>query len=191
MSFTIPTEITTLDALKAYESTVSGIYSASTNTILTSATPAPFTFVTYSDNLVKEIVYRTLIPEIVNVKILGEEKNVVEVTFEDGRKEKAVCNPADISDLEVGIGVCIGKYLLGGSSDYNRVIKQGLKIFNQIEEKRIKEELKATELEERRKRKYLKNQKRKERKAERERQARIQEQAEAMVLAQKMMEENK
>ena len=61
----------------------------------------------------------------------------------------------------------------------------------QKEEERIKEKFQIAELEERRKRKYLKNQKRKAKKAEKERLARIQEQAEAMVLAQKMLEKSK
>ena len=129
--------------------------------------------------------------QIKNVEILGELENVVQVTFEDGTKEKAICDPDDTFNLEIGISICIAKYLIGGSGEYHKAIRQGIKLYKQKEEKRIKEKFQIAELEERRKRKYLKNQKRKAKKAEKERLARIQEQAEAMVLAQKMLAETK
>ena len=129
---------------------------------------------------------------ITDVEILGEESNVVEVTFQDGKKEKAVCYPGDTFDLETGISICVGKYLAGGSSTYYSIIKRGFKLYSdkvlalqQLADNQAKEEAK-------RKRKFEKNKIRKQKKAERERQNRIQEQAEAYVLAQKMLlEENK
>lgn len=92
---------------------------------------------------------------ITNVKIVVPNK-VVEVTFSDGTKEKAVCHEEDIFSLETAIGVCFAKKAIGGSSKYNNAIRKGLKVYEnklkqeeleeqereRLEKKRIKHEVK-------------------------------------------------
>lgn len=67
--------------------------------------------------------------EIVDVDISGED---VICTFADGEVQKAHCHPEDYENwsLETGISICLGKYLTGGSNAYNRLVHQGVKIFN-------------------------------------------------------------
>lgn len=80
--------------------------------------------------------------KITNVEILAPEK-VVRCTFSDGDTQKAVCCDEDTFSLEAGISVCITKHLIGGTSNYNKAIKQGVDCYqNRIkaeEEKAIKE----------------------------------------------------
>lgn len=67
--------------------------------------------------------------EIVDVDVCG---NDVICTFADGEKQTAHCHPEDEErwSLETGISVCLGKYLMGGSSAYNRIIRHGVNAFN-------------------------------------------------------------
>ena len=69
------------------------------------------------------------LPKIKYVNIIVSNK-VVEVTFSDGTKEKAVCKEPDIFSLEIAISICISKKIMGGSSAYNNAIKQGMKVYN-------------------------------------------------------------
>ena len=62
-----------------------------------------------------------------DVKIVVPNK-VVEVTFEDRSKEKAVCAEEDTFSLDTAITVCIAKHLLGGSSVYNNAVRKANKI---------------------------------------------------------------
>ena len=71
----------------------------------------------------------TKIPAIKDVNILVENK-VVEVTFENKTKEKAVCLEPDVFDLERAISICLAKKIMGGSSAYNNAVKKGLKVYN-------------------------------------------------------------
>lgn len=122
---------------------------------------------------------------IKDVKLINDK--VVIVYFTDGTKSKAVCAEGDTFSLEAGIGICIAKRMMSsdeqiGTSRYNNAIKQALKVMKrnqQIEEsdKRIREEIKKSEEKAR-----LKRQKR----AEKRRQRRIEEQAQAIILAKKM-----
>ena len=64
---------------------------------------------------------------IKDVKIVVPNK-VVEVTFEDRTKEKAVCAEEDTFSLDMAITVCIAKHLLGGSSAYNNAVRKANKI---------------------------------------------------------------
>ena len=102
--------------------------------------------------------------EISDVKILSPNK-VVQVIFEDGTSEKAVCDKEDTFNLETGITVCIAKKLLGGTKKYNKTIRNALKTMErnekskkerEDEEKRI--ELKRQKMEEKRRERKIKAQ---------------------------------
>lgn len=62
-----------------------------------------------------------------DVKIVVPNK-VVEVTFEDQTKEKAVCAEEDTFSLDTAITICIAKHMLGGSSAYNNAVRKANKI---------------------------------------------------------------
>lgn len=86
--------------------------------------------------------------KIVDVDVDGDD---VICTFADGEKQTAHCHPEDYDNwsLETGISVCLGKYLTGGSSEYNRIVRHGLKIFkdkivaeaNELREREEKERI--------------------------------------------------
>ena len=72
-----------------------------------------------------------------DVKIVVPNK-VVEVTFEDRTKEKAVCAEEDTFSLDTAITICIAKHLLGGSSAYNNAVRKANKILVNKEKPLIK-----------------------------------------------------
>lgn len=79
---------------------------------------------------------------IVKVEILAPQK-VIRCTFSDGDIQKAVCCDEDTFTLEAGISVCITKHLIGGTSKYNKAIKQGVDCYKaqiKAEEERIAKE---------------------------------------------------
>lgn len=82
---------------------------------------------------------------IIDVNIIVPDK-VVEVAFINGDKQKAVCQDSDVFSLEQAISICLTKHLLGGSGAYNKVIKNGIKFYQdklkevyriKIEEERV------------------------------------------------------
>lgn len=99
--------------------------------------------------------------EIVDVDVNGDD---VSCTFANGETQTAHCHPEDYDrwSLETGISVCLGKYLTGGSNEYNRIIRQGVKIFrDKIKEEadRLEAEMEEQRIRENKKRKrerYLK-----------------------------------
>lgn len=66
--------------------------------------------------------------KITDVNIIVPNK-VVEVTFVDGDKQKAVCQEPDVFSLEQAISICIAKHLIGGTGAYNKIVKNGLKVY--------------------------------------------------------------
>lgn len=111
---------------------------------------------------------------------------VVIVTFADGTKEKAVCSPNDEFNLEKGIEICVLKKMLGGTKQYNSLIKSALKKVSEIDAKKQKE-AKEKELEKRRKAKAA--ERRAKRKAKK-RQEQVDIQAEAFLKGMKMYDES-
>lgn len=79
--------------------------------------------------------------KITDVNIIVPNK-VVEVTFVDGDKQKAVCQEPDVFSLEQAISICLTKHMLGGTGAYNKAVKNGVKVYkeNQKEMCRIKAE---------------------------------------------------
>lgn len=79
--------------------------------------------------------------KITDVNIIVPNK-VVEVSFIDGDKQKTVCQEPDVFSLEQAISICLAKHLLGGTSAYNKAVRDGIKVYeeNQKEMWRIKAE---------------------------------------------------
>lgn len=96
---------------------------------------------------------------IVDVVVDGDD---VICTFADGEVQTAHCHPDDSWSLDTAISVCLGKYLLGGSSEYNRRVRHGAKIFHdkiKAEAKRLQDQAEEQRIRENQKRKrerYLK-----------------------------------
>ena len=79
--------------------------------------------------------YYKIMPAILDVQIIND--CVVKVTFTDGTAEKAVLDPQDNFSLDLGIAICVAKKLISdkcggfedcGSSIFNKIIKDGLKV---------------------------------------------------------------
>ena len=127
------------------------------------------------DNIIKSIfIPETPWEKVVDVKILAPNK-VVEVTFADGTRQKAVCDENDEFSMETAIAVCLAKRAMGGSAVYNKAVKKAMKVY---EDKLAREEEEAKEKARREKRRakhkaYL------ERREAKRREARIEEMAEA------------
>lgn len=64
----------------------------------------------------------------------------VRVWFSDKTSETAVCAPDDTFSLETGITICIMKKLLGGTKEYNKVVRNALKTMNANVEAKAKAE---------------------------------------------------
>ncbi len=133
----------------------------------------------YSQYTKKSHGMTVYLPEIIDVEVINN--CVTIVTFSDGTKEKAVLDKADIFNLEQGISICITKKLLaqitgfGGTKVYNGLIKRAIKKYNahldSIEAQKQTEEQK--------KKKYEKIAAKKAKRKAAQREARINEQAEA------------
>lgn len=87
-----------------------------------------------------------VMPEIVDVRTIennGEVKVVV-VSFADGTSEKAVLSANDTYSLEYGISICVTKRLLSGkcyghgNSVYNKIVRHGLKVYENAQKKAAK-----------------------------------------------------
>ena len=104
--------------------------------------------------------------EIVDVDV--DEDDVI-CTFADGEVQVAHCHPEDedVWSLETGISICLGKYLAGGSNAYNRLIHQGVKIYQDKVRKAIDEYIAKKEEERIRENKRQKHERHLKRRAER------------------------
>lgn len=128
-----------------------------------------------------EFLYR-----IIDIKVIVPDK-VLEFTFNDGTKEKTVCDDSDTFSLESAITIALCKKCMGGTSKYNKAVRDAIKLY----EKKIKEEELAKEEQERIEKKRAKRKERKkrreakEREEEKERQIEIQ--AEAYIRAMNYM----
>lgn len=119
---------------------------------------------------------------IADVNIIVPNK-VVEVTFMDGDKQKAVCQEPDVFSLEQAISICLTKHLLGGSGAYNKAVKNGIKVYE--EKQRAERMVKAEE--ERITKRRVKKAAYMRRKAEKKREEQIEIQKEAYVRAMELM----
>lgn len=120
---------------------------------------------------------------IVDLNVIVPNK-VIEVIFEDGTKEKAVCQDPDTFTMWQAISTCVAKKVMGGSAKYNNAIRKGLKIY----EEKLAKEAAAKAEEERINKKRAKRMAYKARRAERlaqEEAARLQAEREEMIEIQK------
>lgn len=84
-----------------------------------------------------EVVRRRIMPSIASVSVIKDV--VVIVEFFDGTSEKSTLSASDTFSLEQGISICVTKKLLSmlcnghGSSIYNKIIKRGVKVFNEMQ----------------------------------------------------------
>ena len=132
----------------------------------------------YECKFLSEQEWNMMNAKIIDVRVIVENR-VVEVTFADGDKQKAICQEPDVFSLEMAISICITKHLLGGTKKYNKAIRNGLKCY---ENKLKKEDAEAKEKEmiEKRRAKLAAY---KKRKAERRKEAQIEMQKEAYLRA--------
>lgn len=135
------------------------------------------------DGTVYTIGVKKFVPEVNVTDISVYNEKVVELTFVTGEVYKAVCDDTDKFDINKGIEVCILKYLLNGSNDYNNLVKKIRKQYDQ----KCEAEKKDAERHEQMKRKRAKRQAAKKRRAERKREEQIEMQKEAYVRAMKEM----
>lgn len=66
-------------------------------------------------------------------RVITHNDRVVIVKFADGSFTKAVCSPNDKFDIDVGITVCLLKKVLGGTNEYNNLIRKIHKQMDQYE----------------------------------------------------------
>ena len=120
-----------------------------------------------------------IIPRIIGIDVKND--TVVIIKFSDGTTEKAVLNKEDKFSLEEGISICITKKLLSsvtgghGHTAYNKLINYAMKIYKQ----QVSDKENAKVAEEMHKKKRLKLAIKKAKKRDKQREARINEQAEA------------
>ncbi len=112
---------------------------------------------------------------------------VIRVTFNDNTFEKAVCHDEDVFNLEIGISICILKKVFG-SSQYHKLIRNAIKSYDDKCKKIREDELKNKAIEAKREKNHMRKLARKLKKEKENREARIREQAEAIVLASKMID---
>lgn len=124
---------------------------------------------------------------IKDIEIIVPNK-VIKVIFNDDTFEKAVCHDEDTFDLEVGISICILKKVFG-SSQYHKLIRNIIKFYNDKCKKIKEDELKNKAIKAKIEKKRIKKLARKVKKEKEAREARIKEQAEAMLLAERLKKE--
>jgi len=66
-------------------------------------------------------------------RVITHNDRAVIVKFADGSFTKAVCSPNDKFDIDVGITVCLLKKVLGGTNEYNNLIRKIHKQMDQYE----------------------------------------------------------
>lgn len=124
--------------------------------------------------------------KIKDVEIVVPNK-VVKVTFNDDTFEKAVCHEDDTFSLETAITICMTKHLLGGSGKFNNILAKGVKIVEDKVKAAEEAEKEKARIEAKRLKNHNKRVERRKKKEAEARKARIQETAEAIVLANELM----
>lgn len=112
------------------------------------------------------------------------------VTFENGNTQIAVCDENDEFNLETGISICVTRELMerlygisNKSSDYNKLIRQGMKVYkNNCKFKDALKKMRA-EAEAIEKNRKIKEQKRREKRAAKKKEREIEILTEAMKRA--------
>lgn len=109
---------------------------------------------------------------------------VVTMMFDNGEVYKAICDEADKFDIERGMEVCLLKYFLNGSKNYNNFIRDLKKQYHNKLEEQKKEEENKKHIQHKREKKQAAKRRREERKREEQ----INIQKEAYIRAMKEMQ---
>lgn len=123
---------------------------------------------------------------IMDVKIIVPNK-VIEVTFADGTKEKAVCREPDVFSLETAIAICISKKIMGGSSAYNNAVKRGVKVYEDKLRKEAADKAEQERIAKRREKRLAYKERRAAKREQAEKEKQIEIQKEAYIRAMKYM----
>ena len=112
------------------------------------------------------------------------------VTFENGSIQTAYCDENDEFNLEVGISICVTRELMkrlygisGETNDYNKLIRQGMKVYKKHCKLQDTLEKKKAEAEAIEKNRKIKEQKRREKRAAKKKEREIEILAEAIKRA--------
>ena len=137
------------------------------------------------EDLIMEFAEQPMKPILSEYDVIVEDINilvpnkVVEVTFADGTKTKSVCREPDVFSLETAISICISKKLMGGSSEYNKCIKNALRFYDDKlkREEREKQEQECIAKKKAKRAEYKKRRAEKKEQTEKERLIEIQKEA--------------
>jgi hypothetical protein len=119
--------------------------------------------------------------KISDYKIIND--TVVICTFTDGTTQKAICAPEDEFNLDRAIEICVMKQFCGGSSEYNTLVSKALKDVKNIDKAKADAKKKVEDEKAIKARHLAKKIERQKKRAEKARQARIDEMTEAYVAA--------
>ena len=85
------------------------------------------------DNNTNDMPVKVKVPYPAIDRVITHNERVVIVKFVDGTFTKAVCSPNDKFDIDMGITVCLMKKVLGGSTQYNNLIRRIHKRMDKLE----------------------------------------------------------
>ena len=134
---------------------------------------------------------KTLLSNIRAVEIYNE--NTIKITFKNGNVQTATAQGGDEFSFETGVMICLMKEMLGKESSQilGKLIDYAAKIYNDAEKKKAQKALEEAEQAEIRQRKRAQQEKRWAQKRAKDKENRIQEMAEAIVRANKVLKTKK
>ena len=136
----------------------------STTASTTTITPSNTSTLTNKKTNINELNNINSMITIKDVKIIVPNK-VVEITYKDGTKAKAVCDNEDNFSLDAAIAICALKKLMGNSK-CNHYLKSGYKIIDDKEKLLLKEQEEKEIIARKKEKAKFKKEKRKLRKRE-------------------------
>lgn len=134
---------------------------------------------------------KTLMSNIRAVEIYNE--NTIKITFKNGNVQTATAQGGDEFSFETGVMICLMKEMLGAESSQilGKLIDYAAKTYNEAEKKKAQKALEEAERAEIRQRKRARQEKRWAQKRAKAKENRIQEMAEAIVRANKVLKTKK
>lgn len=129
---------------------------------------------------------KDLIPEIKSIEVFNE--NTIKMTFVNGDVQTATVQNGDPYFFEDGLLRCIVKEMIGkeGTAILSKLLSYAIKVHRDAENSKIRKELEEMEKKAISEKNYRKMKKRWDRKRAKEREARIEEMAAAIVRAEEM-----
>lgn len=134
---------------------------------------------------------KTLMSNIRAVEIYNE--NTIKITFKNGNVQTATAQGGDEFSFETGVMICLMKEMLGAESSQilGKLIDYAAKTYNHAEKKKAQKALEEAEQAAIRQRKRARQEKRWAQKRAKAKENRIQEMAEAIVRANKVLKTKK